>query len=45
MNLSLSLLTNPAVLTGLALLTLGFGNRTVTLGVGLVLLVLGIFVL
>lgn len=40
----LSLLADPAFLTGLALTTLGFGNKTATIIVGVVLLVVGLLV-
>lgn len=39
----IAILSNPVLLTGIALTTLGIGNKTGTIIVGVVLLVLGLF--
>lgn len=40
--MELATLANPVLLTGIILTTLGIGNRTATIIVGVVLLVLGL---
>lgn len=43
--MNLHVLSNPILLAGIILVTLGFGNRTVTIVVGVILAILGLLVL